>query len=45
VVRQLNDFRNGERAGTLASLMALAVENLTDDDIVALSAYLGSLDP
>ena len=44
-VRQLNDFRSGERAGTLASLMNLAVANLTDEDIVALAAYLGSLDP
>ena len=44
-VRQLNDFRSGERAGTLASLMTLAVANLTDEDIVALAAYLGSLDP
>jgi len=44
-VRQLNDFRNGDRAGTLASLMTLAVANLSDEDIVALAAYLGSLDP
>lgn len=45
VVRQLNDFRNGDRAGTLGSLMLLAVQNLTDEDIVAIAAYLATLDP
>ena len=45
VVRQLNDFRNGDRAGTLGTLMLLAVENLTDEDIVAIAAYLATLDP
>jgi cytochrome c553 len=44
-VRQLNDFRNGDRAGTLGSLMLLAVQNLTDEDIVAIAAYLATLDP
>lgn len=44
-VRQLNDFRNGDRAGTLGSLMLLAVTNLTDEDIVAIAAYLATLDP
>jgi len=45
VVRQLNDFKNGDRAGTLASLMNLAVVNLTEEDMVAIAAYLASLDP
>lgn len=45
VVRQLNDFRTGDRAGTLGSLMLLAVTNLTDEDIVAIAAYLATLDP
>ncbi len=44
-MRQLNDFRNGDRAGTLGSLMLLAVQNLTDEDIVAIAAYLATLDP
>ncbi len=45
VVRQLNDFRNGDRAGTLGSLMTLTVTSLTDEDVVAIAAYLGTLDP
>jgi cytochrome c553 len=45
VVRQLNDFRNGDRAGTLGTLMLLSVLNLTDEDIVAIAAYLATLDP
>ena len=45
VVRQLNDFRNGDRSGTLGSLMLLSVVNLSDEDIVAIAAYLASLDP
>lgn len=44
-VRQLNDFKNGDRAGTLGTLMLLAVENLTDEDMVAIAAYLATLDP
>ena len=45
VVRQLNDFKNGDRVGTLSSLMLLAVANLTDEDMVAIAAYLATLDP
>jgi cytochrome c553 len=45
VVRQLNDFRTGDRSGTLGALMLLTVANLTDEDIVAITAYLASLDP
>ena len=45
VVRQLNDFKNGDRSGTLASLMTLTVASLTDEDMVAIAAYLASLDP
>lgn len=44
-VRQLNDFKNGDRAGSLAPLMTATVMNLTDEDMVAIAAYLGSLDP
>lgn len=44
-VRQLNDFRTGARVGTLSSLMLLAVNNLSDEDIVAIAAYLATLDP
>jgi cytochrome c553 len=45
VVRQLNAFRTNERAGGMAPLMTAPVANLSDEDIVALAAYLASLDP
>ena len=45
VVRQLNDFKTGDRDGTLGSLMALTVASMTDEDMVAIAAYLASLDP
>jgi cytochrome c553 len=45
VVRQLNDFKTGDRAGASAALMLGTVANLTEEDIVALAAYLASLDP
>ena len=38
-------FRDGTRNGPDAQLMKRPVAKLTDDDIVALSAYLGSLNP
>ena len=44
-VRQLNDFKNGDRAGSLAPLMTATVINLTDGDMVAIAAYLATLDP
>jgi cytochrome c553 len=45
VARQLHLFATGERAGTWAALMKDAVDNLTNDDIVAISAWVGSLEP
>ena len=45
VVRQLNDIKTGARGGTSAALMQATVVNLTEEDIVALAAYLASLDP
>jgi cytochrome c553 len=36
-------FKNGERNGLDAQLMKKPVAQLTDSDIVAISAYLGSL--
>jgi cytochrome c553 len=44
-VRQLHDFQTGERGGTSAALMQAPVAKLTEEDIVALAAYLASLDP
>jgi cytochrome c553 len=45
IARQLYRFRDGTRNGAGAALMKPAVERLTDEDVVALSAYLGSLAP
>jgi cytochrome c553 len=44
-VRQLNDFKTGARGGPSAALMQATVVNLTEEDIVALAAYLATLDP
>lgn len=41
--RQLHLFKDGRRNGTDAQLMKRSVEQLTDEDIVAISAYVGSL--
>jgi cytochrome c553 len=44
-VRQLYAFKNGSRNGADAGQMKGAVVRLTDDDIVALAAYLAALPP
>jgi cytochrome c553 len=43
--RQLNDMKNGQRTGPWVELMKQVVAKLDDDDMIALSAYLGSRDP
>ena len=45
IARQLFDMRYGSSAGKAAELMKAAVKNLSDDDIIAISSYLGSLPP
>ena len=45
IARQLYRFRDGTRNGAGAALMKAAVDRLTDEDILNLSAYLGSLAP
>ena len=45
LARQLYDFRQGNRNGTFAALMRPTVANLDEADIVAIVAYLASLDP
>jgi cytochrome c553 len=45
IYRQLNDMQAGMRTGPAMALMKAVVEKLTSDDMVALSAYLGSLEP
>lgn len=43
--RQLRDFQPGVRNGTYASLMTGVVGQLSDDDIIDISAHLASLGP
>lgn len=45
IARQLINMQNGSSAGTNAALMKKAVANLSEDDIISISAYLGSLPP
>jgi cytochrome c553 len=45
VFRQLNDIKSGNRAGGNVELMRLVVTNLTQDDMIGIAAYLGSLEP
>jgi len=45
IARQLFDMRYGSSAGKAAELMKPVVTNLSDDDIIAISSYLGSLPP
>jgi cytochrome c553 len=45
IFRQLNDMKTGNRTGPWVELMKQVVAKLTDDDMIALSAYLESLDP
>jgi cytochrome c553 len=45
LARQLIQMQNGTSAGTNAALMKKVVAKLSEDDIIAISAYLGSLPP
>jgi cytochrome c553 len=45
LARELYLFKDMSRNGMTSKLMAPAVANLTDADIVAISAYLASMDP
>ena len=45
IVRQLYEFKHGSRAGAASDLMKPTVEKLSQDDMIALAAYVGSLDP
>ena len=45
VARQLFDMRYGSSAGKAAALMKAVVVNLSEDDIIAISAYVASLPP
>jgi cytochrome c553 len=45
IVRQLHEFRNGGRVGSASSLMKQTVEKLSQDEMIALAAYVASLSP
>lgn len=45
IARQLFFMQNGVHVGPSVALMQAAVERLSEDDIIAISAYLGSLLP
>jgi cytochrome c553 len=45
MVRQIIDIQNGARNGPYTQLMKEPVRKLTNDDIVAITAYLASLTP
>jgi cytochrome c553 len=45
IARQLYLMATGERAGTWAPLMKGVVEKLTNEDIVAISAFVASQEP
>jgi cytochrome c553 len=45
IARQLFDMRHGSSAGEAAAVMKPVVANLSEDDIIAISSYLGSLPP
>lgn len=45
IVRQLYEFQRGGRTGGASALMRQPVDKLSPDDIIALAAYVGSLDP
>jgi cytochrome c553 len=45
IARQLFDIRHGSSAGEGVAPMKAVVANLSEDDIIAISSYLGSLSP
>jgi cytochrome c553 len=45
VARQLFDLQHGSRGGDATTPMKPVVANLSEDDIIAISSYLGSLPP
>jgi len=45
IFRQLYYFKDGSRAGTMSALMKGVVAKLSQDDMLAIAAYVGSLPP
>jgi cytochrome c553 len=45
IARQIYYFQAGDRGGNSAALMKGVVEKMTGDDVLAIAAYVASLDP
>ena len=45
IARQIYYFQTGDRGGASAALMKAVVEKLTADDVIAIAAYVASLEP
>jgi cytochrome c553 len=45
IFRQLYYFKDGSRHGTTSSMMKAVVEHMTQDDMLAIAAYVASLPP
>jgi cytochrome c553 len=45
IVRQLYEFQHSGRTESASALMKQTVEKLSQDDMIALAAYVGSLEP
>jgi cytochrome c553 len=45
IVRQMWNIQNGDRAGISAALMRPVVEKLSNDDMLAIAAYVASRAP
>ena len=45
ITRQLYEFQHGVRTGAWSPLMSSVVANLSEDDLISIGAYLGSLKP
>ena len=45
MARQMYNFQQGTRNGEMAAMMKPAVEKLTGEDLIAISAYVASLQP
>lgn len=45
IFRQLNHIKTGNRSGASLALVKPVVDKLSDDDMIALSGYVGSLQP
>ena len=45
IVRQMWNIQNGDRSGPSAALMRPVVEKLSNDDMLAIAAYVASRTP